>query len=241
MLRPAVHPSLKAAAVQPRQRPRDLVGNDRVVVIPFIVELHKSSTARAITDPLATLCAGGEHHAVITAPPPFLIETQYTHSMGDRSSGIDSPMPTQTGQQARALIVPPFLTSYYGTDTGTSIDEAMGTLTTKDRHALVVPPFILSDYTRISGLQAAVRGIDEALPTVPGRAVHYLVQTPDTAVNVDDCGFRMLTPAECGRAMAFPDTYTVLGNKREKIKQFGNAVTPPTMEFLIRRCIDTLR
>jgi DNA (cytosine-5)-methyltransferase 1 len=40
--------------------------------------------------------------------------------------------------------------------------------------------------------------------------------------------------------MAFPDAYIVRGNKRERVKQFGNAVTPPVMQMLIERCAETL-
>ena len=51
---------------------------------------------------------------------------------------------------------------------------------------------------------------------------------------MDDVLFRMLRPAEIGRAMAFADSYAVLGTQREKVRQYGNAVTPPVAEVLIR-------
>jgi DNA (cytosine-5)-methyltransferase 1 len=43
----------------------------------------------------------------------------------------------------------------------------------------------------------------------------------------------MLKPPEIGRAMAFADSYAVLGTQREKVRQYGNAVTPPVAEVLI--------
>jgi DNA (cytosine-5)-methyltransferase 1 len=67
----------------------------------------------------------------------------------------------------------------------------------------------------------------------------YLAE-PSAAVTIDDCYFRMLQPCEIKRAMAFAENYVVLGNKREQVKLCGNAVTPPIMEMLIRRCIATL-
>lgn len=36
-----------------------------------------------------------------------------------------------------------------------------------------------------------------------------------------------------------PD-YTVLGNRREKVRQLGNGVTPPAAEWLIRAVLDSL-
>jgi DNA (cytosine-5)-methyltransferase 1 len=59
-------------------------------------------------------------------------------------------------------------------------------------------------------------------------------------LRVDDCYFRMLQPHEIGAAMAFPTTYEVLGNKRDRVKQYGNAVTPPAMETLIERNVQSM-
>jgi DNA (cytosine-5)-methyltransferase 1 len=44
--------------------------------------------------------------------------------------------------------------------------------------------------------------------------------------DVEDCLFRMLEPAEIGAGMAFEPDYQVLGNKREQVRGYGNAVTP---------------
>lgn len=60
------------------------------------------------------------------------------------------------------------------------------------------------------------------------------------AIDIDDCGFRMLEPHEIGRAMAFPDEYVVHGNKRDRVRQYGNAVTPPIMDIVLGRAIASL-
>lgn len=60
------------------------------------------------------------------------------------------------------------------------------------------------------------------------------------AVTLEDCGFRMIQPHEIQAAMAFPETYKVLGNKRDKVRQLGNAVTPPVMRMLVERCVKSL-
>lgn len=41
-------------------------------------------------------------------------------------------------------------------------------------------------------------------------------------------------------AMAFPAEYLVGGNKRDRVKQYGNAVTPPVMDWIVRQCAATL-
>jgi site-specific DNA-cytosine methylase len=57
---------------------------------------------------------------------------------------------------------------------------------------------------------------------------------------INDLYFRMLKPHEVQAGMAFDHDYQVLGNSREKVKQLGNAVTPPVMEMLIERCVQSL-
>jgi site-specific DNA-cytosine methylase len=49
-----------------------------------------------------------------------------------------------------------------------------------------------------------------------------------------------LQPDEIQAAMAFRDGYQVLGNKREKVAQLGNAVTPPVMRLLMARVLESL-
>jgi DNA (cytosine-5)-methyltransferase 1 len=161
--------------------------------------------------------------------PPFLAKLYGTSVI----EALDGPMGTQTANVYHALVVP-----YYSNGQATGVDEALPTVTTVDRHGLVVPPFILGYYTRPSGVQAAVSGIDDALPTQSTQPRHYLVQ-PGNVPAVEDCGFRMLQPHEIRRAMAFPDDYVVLGTKRERVRQLGNAVTPPVMAMILKRVIAT--
>lgn len=204
-----------------------------VVVPPFLLQLtHSDDRLRELGQPMPTAMP---HTSPSLVVPPFLVSTNYFRD----SYPVDKPYPTQTSGNQYGVVIPPFLTSYYGNIQQSSLDEAVPTQPGIDKHALVVPPFIVSYYTRLTGEQAAVSEVGEALPTVPGRAVHYLAQ-PGGTPEPEDCGFRMLQPHEIGRAMAFPDTYQVLGNQRERVKQYGNAVTPPVMRVLFERCLEVL-
>lgn len=206
-----------------------------MVVPPFIVDLaythSESDRGNAISSVLATQTSRQTQGLVM---PPFVVNMQ-----GEcKATSLTLPLPTQLGTNHRWLLYP-FLSSYYGTNEGSSIQEAVPTVTTLDKHALVAPPFIVSYYTRESGAGAALARVDGALPTQPTWPVHYLA-TPGELPTVEDCGFRMLQPREIQRAMAFPASYTVLGTQRQKVKQLGNAVTPPVMEMLIKRCVESL-
>jgi site-specific DNA-cytosine methylase len=165
---------------------------------PYLVELHNTSTAHPITDPLGCVLAGGGHHGLVQ---PFLVSVNY---FDDIVRSLVGPMPTQTTASKVGVAIPqPFLISYYsGSDQVKPMTDSLGTVSTHDRHALVMPH-----------------------------------EEP----KVEDCYFRMLKSHEIGRAMAFPETYVVLGNERERVKQYGNAVTPPVMEMILERCIETLR
>lgn len=61
-----------------------------------------------------------------------------------------------------------------------------------------------------------------------------------TAQDIDDCTFRMLEPSEIARGMAFPVGYTILGNRRQQVKQAGNAVTPPAARDLVAAVAEAL-
>lgn len=207
------------------------------------------------------------HHTQIGQITHALV-VQLTYGDGDRARNVMQPMPTQTTRQDTGLVVPPFMVDlrgenapkrideaistvcasgnhhalivpYYSNGVARSVREPVPTVTTTNRHALVVPPFLLGYYTRPTGVQAALSGINEPIPTQSTQPRHYLVQ-PGEVPAVEDCGFRMLQPHEIHTAMAFPADYKVLGNKRDKVRQLGNAVTPPVMKMLVERIVQTL-
>lgn len=204
-----------------------------LIVPPFLVSLNRSDDrTRSVGEPHPIAMPQGNPALVV---PPYIVDLRGENAPKELSDALS----TICASGNHHGLVVPFLTSYYGTGGASAVDEAMPTVPTVDRHALVAPPFLVSYYTRVSGIQAAVSGVNESMPTQPTWPVHYLVQ-PGELPAVEDCGFRMLQPHEIHRAMAFPEGYTVLGNSREKVKQLGNAVTPPVMELLIRRCVESL-
>ena len=40
--------------------------------------------------------------------------------------------------------------------------------------------------------------------------------------------------------MAFPPAYVVLGNRRERVRQYGNAVTPPAAEVIVSALVEAI-
>ena len=80
--------------------------------------------------------------------------------------------------------------------------------------------------------------------TEPLRALttagHQSLLEPPT-LSVMDCLFRMLEPHEIGAGMAFLPDYKVLGTKRQRVKQYGNAVTPPVAEVIIAALVECIQ
>mgnify|MGYP003590177419 CR=1 FL=1 len=68
-------------------------------------------------------------------------------------------------------------------------------------------------------------------PTTHG---HQSLAEPSapTSLDVADAGFRMLEPHEIQAGMGFASDYHLVGSKRDKVKQAGNAVTPPAARDL---------
>ncbi len=114
----------------------------------------------------------------------------------------------------------------------TPVEEPLRTLTGAGHQSLIVP------YYRTG----------EATPTVEpigSVTTHDRFGLVDLEEAIDDCTFRMLQPHEIARAMVMHEhvdgsPYVVLGNKRDQVAQYGNAVTPPVMRMLVERCAESL-
>ena len=87
--------------------------------------LRNNMTGAAVDDPLSTIAAGGEHHALITCE-------------------------LSPEQEASALRVAGFLISYYGNGDALSLRDPLDTITTRDRLGLVTvtvqgTPYVIVD------------------------------------------------------------------------------------------------
>jgi DNA (cytosine-5)-methyltransferase 1 len=199
-----------------------------LVIPPFTVPAGGPEVApRTLLDQLNTILSRDHVGLVI---PPMIVELRHN----GQARGLEELLATITaGGNHHGLV---WLSSYYGNDAGHPLSEALPTQTAKDKHALVqAPPFLASYY----GGRDAVSPLDEAVPTIPAHNRHSVV-LPEAAVSVEECRFRMLQWHEVRRGMAFPETYEILGNQRQKVEQLGNAVTPPAMEYLVRQVFAVL-
>lgn len=151
--------------------------------------------------------------------------------------GLDDPLGTVTTADHHSLLQPAFIADLRGTSKASEItDPLMCVMAGGSHHALLNTEAFLTYYY---GSGPNISGMRDAIHTLTGVDRAGLVGALEN-LTVDDLTFRMLHPHEIGKAMAFPSDYVVLGNGREKVKQYGNAVTPPAMEMIIERCKATL-
>lgn len=211
-------------ALKPKTMERIRNGLEKYGKQPIIVTNYTPGYSKSLSDPLASVTTV-DHNALVS---PFLVDTLYTNCAGGKISGITAPAPTQTGRQSWGM-VSPYIVELKNNVEAKPVTEPLGTVVAGGNHHYLVQPFLIN----YSGDSAP---LTSPVDTVVTRDKCGLI-LPET-LEAEDCYFRMLQPHEIGRAMAFPDTYEVKGNNRDKVKQFGNAVTPPVMQMLVNRVLE---
>lgn len=116
-----------------------------------------------------------------------------------------------------------------GAEMSTPVGEPLRALTTHGHQSLLVPYYGASESARPSSDPHGTLTTNDRYALAEG-----------ISLDVDDVLFRMLTPDEIKRGMAFADDYVLLGTKREQVKQAGNAVTPPAARDLGRAVAEFL-
>ncbi len=209
---------------------------------PFLVNYYTRDDAQSgIDQPMGTLTTEKRRALVI---PPYI---HSFHESGEHVA-LDATLRTITaeGGSQHALITPPFLAVFKNsakdgyTQPSISVDEPLTTLVASaSQHALITP--FITTYNKHS-VYVDVNGV---MPTIPTLDRHALVECDTTAFDpadlIDSCGFRMLSPEELKLGMSFPAEYVITGNKREQVKQVGNAVCPNVAEWIVGRCVESLQ
>lgn len=207
--------------------------NETGVAIPsFISELRGGGSVAHTTDEaLATVTASGNHHGLVI--PPLVMRNN--EGGAEMSTPTTEYLRTITTKGHQSLVVPPMLVPAGGTwnDTAQPVTEPMRTRTTRETEGVVT-------WGALYAHDAGVRDITRPLPTQTTIQGDALLTADEWDAVVDDCLFRMLEPHEIHAGMAFVPDYIVLGSKRQKVKQLGNAVTPPVAEVLVAALVECI-
>jgi DNA (cytosine-5)-methyltransferase 1 len=218
----------------------------RALVVP--VEGRDGKQATTVHAPMRTQSTRAETALVV----PYQSNSQAYRS--------DRPFGAMTTVDPAALVVPSGGT---WRETATSAADPFATVTTRETDGVA---FI----AELRGGGSVARPVTDPLCTVTASGNHHMLVRHNTArgnpaqmctpaaepartittaghqslvsieAQVDDATFRMLEPHEIQAAMAFHSGYRVLGNRRERVRQLGNGVTPPAAEFLLAAVRDSL-
>ena len=202
------------------------------------VEGREGKEARPASDPMRTQSARAETGLAI---PPFIAELRG----GQDARAITDPLSTVMTMGAHhGLVTPPGWAMIMRNNTArgdqgqmsTPVSESLRTLTATGHQSLItwehLAPLLMPYYgTGVARTAAEPVGAMTATD-------RWALASP--AVSVEDVLFRMLEPGEIGAAMAFAASYQVLGSKRERVRQYGNAVTPPVAEVIISALVEAI-
>ncbi|HLL33555.1 MAG TPA: DNA cytosine methyltransferase [Streptomyces sp.] len=204
--------------------------------VPMVVPAGGTwrDAASSVLDPMPTRTTR-ENDALVV--PPLLVPAEGRD--GKRAAPATEPLRTQTARAETALAWLPFIAEIRGGgSTARPVTEALATVCASGNHHGLVAPEGAAEHMLVPYYSSgAARPVTEPVGALSTRDRYALVHgTP----RIEDVLFRMLQPHEIGRAMAFADDYTVVGSKRDKVQQYGNAVTPPAAEVLVCALVEAI-
>lgn len=193
--------------------------NDGLAFPPLVVVMRNGEPARPAGEPVTAITTSGGHHALAVPPEAASMIMRNNGSRngggGEHCTPADEPVRTLTSAGHQSLVAwPHLLVPYYTNGIAQPVTDPVGALSTRDRYALATDPDVID----LAG---------------------YPMFHP-SEIDLMRVLFRMLKPAEIARAMAFGHGYTVIGTQRERIRQYGNAVTPPASEVLISALVEAI-
>lgn len=179
------------------------------------VEGRDGKAAQSVTEPLRTQTTRNETGLA------FIAELR---GGGSVARPVADPLATVTASGNHHGLV----TTYYGKGSTKPTAHALDTVTTVERHAL-----LMRNNTARGDQGQMTTPASEPIRTVTTTGHQSLLTAEQPTIDLDDVRFRMLEPREIAGAMDFPTEYQILGNRREQVRQAGNAVTPPAARDLV--------
>ena len=167
---------------------------------------------------------------------PYFIDSQFGNG---QVKDVNKPLGAVMTKDKYGLLSAPFIVENNGNSKAKEINKPLGAITAGGiTHGILSNDSVNAFLSYYYG-NAQATGMNEATGTITTKDRIALVMKPANDIKIEDCTYRMLKPHEIQKAMAFENDYVVCGNSRDKVKQLGNAVTPPAMEWLLERGIET--
>lgn len=200
-------------------------------VVPYIVRNQTPGNCKPATGAIGAITCQ-DTHALLT---PFV---PIARGKSKASSATD-PLTTQSCMINHGVCTPPLIVEQYGTGKARPIERELNTITASGNHSgLLTSQSWNSFLSSYYGSNNQNSHISDAVPTVTTKDRQEIVNYRTPAI--EDCYYRMLKANEVQAAMAFALDYIILGSTKDKVKQCGNAVTPPVMQWLVQQVKQSL-
>lgn len=189
---------------------------------------------KRITEPLPSQTTHNSHAIVA----PYLINTD--NAKGKDSVAVRSglePARTQTTADCTGVVFP-FIVENNGQSKTKLVTDPLPCVTTQTKHGIINPESAAAFLSYYNGGSDMASLLNETCGTVTTSDRLSLVRY--TKATLENCTYRTIRPHEVQVAMAFGRDYIILGNGKKKVKQLGNAVTPPLMTWLVAQVVNSL-
>ncbi len=186
------------------------------IAVPPLIVNHVSGADASRSEPISralpSIVAGGTHASL-------LIPVEGRE--GKAAASVADPIRTQSTRNETGLLIP---MRNHGVAKPTT--HPIDTVSAEgNHHALVMR-------NNLGGAEMTTPITEPIRTLTTGGHQSLLEPSAPVSLDVDDAGFRMLEPHEIQMGMGFAADYHLVGSKRDKVKQAGNAVTPPAARDL---------
>lgn len=194
--------------------PTATTGNAHALLVNLVSGADESRS-RPVSEVLPSIVAGGTHASL-------LIPVEGRE--GKSAATVADALRTQSTRNETGLLIP---LRNHGVAKPTT--DPIDTVSAEGNHHALV---MRNNTARGDGGQMSTP-VTEPLRALTTAGHQSLIEPSEPiSLDVDDAGFRMLEPHEIQLGMGFAADYLLLGTKRDKVKQAGNAVTPPAARDL---------
>lgn len=208
------------------------------ILTPFMINDQHSTgvdyRVKSVTDQIPTVTTVPNMKLVM----PFVVKGEHTTKKHGYVRPVSESLQTQTVRQSMSLVTPPIIVELNRTGKARPSTEPLSTVLTSGGHHGILTPNAWKSFMGYYYGKSLTSDIADPLGACTTKDRHFIVNCQQP--QIEDCYYRMIKPQEVKLAMAFDSDYIIHGSGRDQVKQCGNAVTPPVMEWLVQQCVNSL-
>ncbi|MBN8834593.1 MAG: multidrug DMT transporter [Niastella sp. SCN 39-18] len=205
--------------------------------VPLQFHAAYSDQARGVVRPLTSYGFAQttfSSQAIALPPVPYIIKMENLSNGDNNIRSAADVMQAQTCTHSSGIV---FLTEYTSKGKARAITNVLNTATSREKMGILTDGALNAFLSYYNGGTDQASHLLASTGTQPTGQRLSLVSY--TQPKIEDCYYRMLKDEEVKLSMAFDKDYIILGTSKNKVKQCGNAVTPPAMEWIAGQVIES--